>query len=68
MYRLAPMTNRRILGGGISLLAFAGAYFVFYDHIWMAIVMGACGLALVPINLAVRDFAVKRMIAEYDSI
>jgi hypothetical protein len=64
MYRLAPLTNRRVLLGTLSILISAGAYFILLDLVLPALLLGICGIALVPINFAVRSYAVKRMMAE----
>ncbi|MDH3365349.1 MAG: hypothetical protein OEM29_05030 [Thermoplasmata archaeon] len=68
MWQLAPLTNRRILFGTLLTLASAGAYTVFHSIFWPALVLFICGLALLPVHLAVRSYAVKRMIAEIDGI
>jgi hypothetical protein len=68
MYRRAPLTDRRIFWGALSIPVSAGAYFVFYDLFLMALIMCICGLALVPISFTVRAYAVKRMMAEYEGV
>jgi len=68
MYRLAPLTNRRILLGTLSMLISAGGYFLLFDLILPALILCICGLALVPITFAVRSYAVKRMIGECEGI
>lgn len=64
MYRLAPLTNRRILFGTLSILFCAGTYFILADQILPALVIGMCGVALVPINFAIRSYAVKKMMEQ----
>lgn len=64
-YRLAPLTNRRILLGTLSILITAGASLLFYNLVLPALILGLCGVALVPISFAVRSYAVKRMMADW---
>ena len=68
MYRMAPLANRRIFFRTVSILIMAGAYFVIFGPLWPILALWICGIALVPINFAVRAYAVKRMIAEYAAI
>jgi len=68
MYRLAPLTNRRILSGTLLVFATAGGVLVFNGTLWPVVILGICGLALVPISFAVRAYAVKRMMTEYEGV
>jgi hypothetical protein len=68
MYRLAPLTNRRILLGTLSILISAGAYSILLGLILPALILGICGVALVPINFAVRSYAVKKMMKQFEEV
>jgi hypothetical protein len=70
MYRLAPLTNRRILLGALSILVSAGGYFIFYGYglALPALILGICGVTLVPINFAVRSYAVKKMMKQFEEV
>ena len=68
MYRLAPLTNRRILLGMLSILISAGAYFILLGLVLPALMLGICGVALVPINFAMRSYAVKKMMKQFEGV
>jgi hypothetical protein len=44
------------------MFATAGGAYVLYGIVWIALVLCISGLALVPIQFAVRSWAVKKMI------
>ena len=68
MYRLAPMTNRRILLATLSVLVSAGICFILYDLVLPALILGICGIALVPVNFVIRSYAVKKMMEQLEGI
>ena len=68
MYRLAPMTNRRILSATLSILVSAGVFFILYNLVLPALILGICGFALVPINFIVRSYAVKKMMEQLEVV
>lgn len=65
IYRLAPMTNRRALLGALGVFITAGGVIIFGEILWLGLALAICALALVPIQFAVRFWAIKKMIDQF---
>lgn len=68
MYRMAPLTNRRAFLSALCMFATAGGAYVIYGIVWIALALCISGLALVPIQFAVRSWAVKKMIEQCEDL
>jgi len=64
IYLLVPVSNRTAALGLMFMLVAAMGVIIVSGILWMAIVLIVLGLALLPVQLAVRSWAFNKMISE----
>lgn len=68
MYKLAPMSNTRIIISALSTLLASAAYLIIFGNPVISTVLAVAGLAFVPVGMMIRDLAVKKMIKDIDGV